>query len=258
MHSRLAKTLLTASAVVALAAPAAAQAERGADNPVGHVRHGVHHTSSQEPSATHRHRHPSPPPPPQPRLGRPRDRPQPRPRHGRRPEPHLSPSPSPFPPGGYGPARHGWRPGLPHSRAAVRNAAPGSCTRSRLPCDSQLRSARPCSFQRELLPTVPPWKLRPHPSRRPRPPWPDAAPAPPVRRAPRRADPTRQPGGLRGARRALPVAPAGLLPPHARLARGRRGRPAGGLRRRLQRDDRRRPADQRAPVALPDRAQPLA
>ena len=49
-----------------------------------------------------------------------------------------------------------------------------------------------------------------------------------------------------------------LLPPHARLARGRRGRPAGGLRRRLQRGARRRARDQRAPVALPDRAQPLA
>ena len=39
--------------------------------------------------------------------------------------------------------------------------------------------------------------------------------------------------------------------------RGRRGRAAGGLRRLLQRDLRRRPADQRAAVALPDRAQPL-
>lgn len=57
MQSRLAKTLLTASAVIALAAPAAAQAKHGADDPVGHVRHGVHHTSSKSSSATHRHRH---------------------------------------------------------------------------------------------------------------------------------------------------------------------------------------------------------
>ena len=57
MKNRLAKTLLTASAVIALAAPAAAQAKHGADDPVGHVRHGVHHTSSKSSSATHRHRH---------------------------------------------------------------------------------------------------------------------------------------------------------------------------------------------------------
>ena len=67
-----------------------------------------------------------------------------------------------------------------------------------------------------------------------------------------------QPRCVRGSLRALPVAPARLLPPHARLARGCRGRPAGGLRRRLQRGARRRPPDQRAAVALPDRAQPLA
>jgi hypothetical protein len=57
MQNRLAKTLLTASAVIALAAPAAAQAKHGADDPAGHVRHGVHHTSSKSASATHRHRH---------------------------------------------------------------------------------------------------------------------------------------------------------------------------------------------------------
>jgi hypothetical protein len=57
MQSRLAKTLLTASAVIALAAPAAAQAKHGADDPAGHVRHAVHHTSSKSSSATHRHRH---------------------------------------------------------------------------------------------------------------------------------------------------------------------------------------------------------
>ncbi len=49
-----------------------------------------------------------------------------------------------------------------------------------------------------------------------------------------------------------------LLPAHAQLARGRRGRPAGGLRRRLQRRARRRARDQRAAVAVPHRPQPLA
>ena len=78
------------------------------------------------------------------------------------------------------------------------------------------------------------------------------------RRAADRADPPRPAGGVRSARRALPVAAARLLPPHARLARGRRGRPPGGLRGRVQRDPRRRARDQRAAVALPDRAQPLA
>src|SRR5690348_11799016 len=64
--------------------------------------------------------------------------------------------------------------------------------------------------------------LCPHPRRRTRPrPWPDAPAAAAVRRAARRADPSRQPGGIRGARGPLPVAPARVLPPHARLARGR-------------------------------------
>ncbi len=85
-----------------------------------------------------------------------------------------------------------------------------------------------------------------------------AAAAPAVRRAPDRAHPPRPARRLRGALLALPVAPAVLLPAHARLARGRRGRPAGGLRRRLQRGPRRRARDQRAPVAVPHRAQPLA
>src|ERR671911_131847 len=40
---------------------------------------------------------------------------------------------------------------------------------------------------------------------------------------------------VRGAVRALQHAPAGLLPAHAFLARGRRGRAPGGLRRRSQR-----------------------
>ena len=85
-----------------------------------------------------------------------------------------------------------------------------------------------------------------------------AAPAPAVGRASRRADPAREPPRLRGAGRPLPVAAAGLLPAHAVLARGRGGRAAGGLRGGVQRDAGRRARDQRAPVAVPDRAQPLA
>ena len=85
-----------------------------------------------------------------------------------------------------------------------------------------------------------------------------AAAAPAARRAPDRAHPARQPPRLRGAGEPLPGAPARLLPPHADQPRGRGGRAAGGLRRRLQRDRGRRAADQRAAVALPDRAQPLA
>src|ERR1700761_2602313 len=55
-----------------------------------------------------------------------------------------------------------------------------------------------------------------------------------------------------------PLGPRGdaaalLLPPPARLARRRRGRAAGGDDRRVPRDRRRQPADQRAAVALPDR-----
>ena len=55
----------------------------------------------------------------------------------------------------------------------------------------------------------------------------------------------------------LPVAPARVLPPHARLPRGCRGRAAGGVRRRLQRDAGRRAPDQPAAVAVPHRPQPL-
>src|SRR5918992_879710 len=83
-----------------------------------------------------------------------------------------------------------------------------------------------------------------------------AAPAP-DRRAARRAHPARAPRCVRGARAAVSAAPARLLPSHARLPGGRRGRAAGGLRRLLQRDLRRRPADQRPALALPDRPQPL-
>jgi Ni/Co efflux regulator RcnB len=53
------KIILTVTAIAALAAPGAAQARQGADDPVGHVRHsagddvrGAHHTSA----AKHRHR----------------------------------------------------------------------------------------------------------------------------------------------------------------------------------------------------------
>ena len=70
-------------------------------------------------------------------------------------------------------------------------------------------------------------------------------------------DPAWQSARLRGPGQPLQLAPARLLPPPARLPRGRRGRAPGGARRRLQRDARRRPSDQRPAVALPDRAQPL-
>ena len=94
--------------------------------------------------------------------------------------------------------------------------------------------------------------------RRRRPPRSLAASAPAVGRASRRAHPAREPPRLRGAGGPLPVAPAGVLPPHAVLARGRRGRAAGGLRGRVQRDAGRRARDQRAALAVPDRPQPLA
>ena len=85
-----------------------------------------------------------------------------------------------------------------------------------------------------------------------------AAAAPAVRRAPDRARPARQPPRVRGARGALPGAPARLLPAHA-VEQGRRGgRAAGGVRGRVQRDPGRRARDQRAAVAVPDRAQPVA
>jgi hypothetical protein len=46
MNSRSTKTLLAIAATAGLALPALAQARQGADDPVGHVRHGaaeVHH-----------------------------------------------------------------------------------------------------------------------------------------------------------------------------------------------------------------------
>ena len=80
-----------------------------------------------------------------------------------------------------------------------------------------------------------------HPRRRRRP-RALAAAAAAVGRAADHAHPARQPPRVRGAGRPLPVAAARVLPPHAVEPRGRRGRAAGGLRRRVQRDPRRRRA----------------
>jgi hypothetical protein len=55
MRNRLAKTLLTAATVMALAVPAGAQAKHGADDPAGHVRHAAHHTTKAKAKAHHRH-----------------------------------------------------------------------------------------------------------------------------------------------------------------------------------------------------------
>ena len=85
---------------------------------------------------------------------------------------------------------------------------------------------------------------------------PYAVPTAPVRRAPRPDDAAREPGRLRGPGRPLPVAAAVVLPPHAGLQGGRRGRAPGGLRRGVQRDDGRRTAAERAAVAVPHRPQP--
>ena len=57
MRNRLAKTLLAALTIAAVAAPAGAQAKHGADDPVGHVRHAVHHTATSKAKATSHHRH---------------------------------------------------------------------------------------------------------------------------------------------------------------------------------------------------------
>ena len=56
MRNRIAKTLLAAVTVTALAVPAGAQARHGADDPAGHVRHAVHHTTKAKAKAKH-HRH---------------------------------------------------------------------------------------------------------------------------------------------------------------------------------------------------------
>jgi hypothetical protein len=55
MKNRLAKTLLAAAAIGALAAPVGAQARQGADDPAGHVRHAAHQTTTSSSSA-HKHR----------------------------------------------------------------------------------------------------------------------------------------------------------------------------------------------------------
>jgi Ni/Co efflux regulator RcnB len=56
MRNRLAKTLLAALTIAAVAAPAGAQAKHGADDPAGHVRHAAHHTVAAK-SKAHHHRH---------------------------------------------------------------------------------------------------------------------------------------------------------------------------------------------------------
>jgi Spy/CpxP family protein refolding chaperone len=53
MTTRIAKTLLTAATIAALAIPAAAQAKNGADDPAGHARH----TTTTQTQTHHRHRH---------------------------------------------------------------------------------------------------------------------------------------------------------------------------------------------------------
>jgi Ni/Co efflux regulator RcnB len=57
MRNRLAKTLLAALTIAAVAAPAGAQAKHGADDPVGHVRHAAHHTAAKSKAHHHRHGH---------------------------------------------------------------------------------------------------------------------------------------------------------------------------------------------------------
>ena len=132
--NRLAKTLLATAAVAAFAAPVAAQASQGADDPAGHVRQESRQTVAAPASATpstppprrpptttavtavpprspsrppcRRQRRPAPRPPG--RRQQPRDR-APRPRHRRRPQPQLGPSPLPPPAGS--------RPGTPRTAA---------------------------------------------------------------------------------------------------------------------------------------------
>jgi hypothetical protein len=57
MRNRLAKTLLAALTITAVAVPAGAQAKHGADDPVGHVRHAAHHTTATKAKAKAKHRH---------------------------------------------------------------------------------------------------------------------------------------------------------------------------------------------------------
>jgi hypothetical protein len=56
IRSRIAKTLIAALTVTALAVPAGAQARHGADDPAGHVRHAAHHTTKAK-AKHHRHAH---------------------------------------------------------------------------------------------------------------------------------------------------------------------------------------------------------
>src|SRR5947209_6386835 len=83
----------------------------------------------------------------------------------------------------------------------------------------------------------------------------EPAAAPAVRRALGRPHPSGRDAGLRSTGKAIRRAAARLLPPSPRLARGCRGCPAGGLRRRVQCDAGRRPPNQCAAVALPNRPQ---
>lgn len=60
MPTRLTKALLTITAAAAFAVPAAAQASHGADDPVGHARHGAaevhrHHTARHHAGTAVRH-----------------------------------------------------------------------------------------------------------------------------------------------------------------------------------------------------------
>jgi hypothetical protein len=57
MTNRLAKSLLAATAVAALALPAGAQAKHGADDPPGHVRHSAHSTTHRSAAHHTRTRH---------------------------------------------------------------------------------------------------------------------------------------------------------------------------------------------------------
>jgi hypothetical protein len=57
MRNRLAKTLLAAATIAAVALPAGAQARQGNDDPAGHVRHAAHQTATSPHHSRHRHRH---------------------------------------------------------------------------------------------------------------------------------------------------------------------------------------------------------
>jgi hypothetical protein len=57
MRNRITKTLLATLTIAAVAIPAGAQAKNGADDPAGHVRHAVHHTTKAKTKAKSHHRH---------------------------------------------------------------------------------------------------------------------------------------------------------------------------------------------------------